>query len=148
MLLAIVIWLVWRWQPERQVRLHQRALLSALEHKNWGKLDDLMDAQYADRWFPDKATASSAAQAVFSSFLSISMTSEDDMVSLNGDNGEVAAHIRVVGGGGPIADEVKLRVNPLHEPFTFKWVHRSGKPWDWKLIRVDQPELQIGKFEF
>jgi hypothetical protein len=34
-------------------------------------------------------------------------------------------------------------VNALREPFTMTWRKKSWKPWDWELIRVEQPELRI-----
>jgi hypothetical protein len=38
---------------------------------------------------------------------------------------------------------VKERVNSLTTPFELQWRHISGKPWDWKLVRVSNPELEI-----
>jgi len=31
----------------------------------------------------------------------------------------------------------------LGAPFELQWRRISGKPWDWKLIRVSNPELQL-----
>ena len=44
-LLAIVLWCAWLWQPERQVRLHQRNFLQALEDRDWERL-----AEFVDQW--------------------------------------------------------------------------------------------------
>jgi len=38
------------------------------------------------------------------------------------------------------------RVAELKEPFSFTWRQVSWKPWDWKLVRVDQPELEITEY--
>ena len=38
---------------------------------------------------------------------------------------------------------VKERVNSLTTPFDLQWHHVSRKPWDWKLVRVSNPELEI-----
>jgi hypothetical protein len=35
------------------------------------------------------------------------------------------------------------RVNRLPTPFELEWHHVSGKPWDWKLVRVSNPAFQI-----
>jgi hypothetical protein len=35
------------------------------------------------------------------------------------------------------------RVNKLPAPFEFEWRRVSGKPWDWKLVRVSNPLFQI-----
>ena len=35
------------------------------------------------------------------------------------------------------------RVNRLPAPFELEWRHVSGKPWDWKLVRISNPAFQI-----
>jgi hypothetical protein len=35
------------------------------------------------------------------------------------------------------------RVNKLPTPFEFEWHHLSGKPWDWKLVRVSNSGFEI-----
>ena len=41
------------------------------------------------------------------------------------------------------AEMVKESVNELSAPFVFQWKHRTWKPWDWRLVRVDNPELNL-----
>jgi hypothetical protein len=53
------------------------------------------------------------------------------------------ANLKVQGSGGPLTEIVEDHVNSLRGPFTFEWVHRSWKPWDWKLSTVEQEELKI-----
>jgi hypothetical protein len=38
---------------------------------------------------------------------------------------------------------VKERVNSLTTPFELQWRQVSRKPWDWKLVRVSNSELEI-----
>ena len=35
------------------------------------------------------------------------------------------------------------RVNSLPAPFELEWRRRSGKPWDWKLARVNNSAFEI-----
>jgi hypothetical protein len=35
------------------------------------------------------------------------------------------------------------RVNKLPAPFELEWHHLSGKPWDWKLVRVSNSAFEI-----
>jgi hypothetical protein len=35
------------------------------------------------------------------------------------------------------------RVNKLPTPFELEWHHLSGKPWDWKLVRVTNSAFEI-----
>ncbi len=37
---------------------------------------------------------------------------------------------------------VKERVNVLETPFELRWQQQSGKPWDWKLVRVMNAGLE------
>jgi hypothetical protein len=51
-------------------------------------------------------------------------------VTIEGDQSEVTA-------------EIKSRVNSLPTPFQLEWRRVSAKPWNWKLIRVSNPSLDI-----
>ena len=53
------------------------------------------------------------------------------------------AKITVEGAEGEVMAEVKERVNSLATPFELEWRRVSAKPWDWKLTRVSNPDLQI-----
>ena len=44
---------------------------------------------------------------------------------------------------GPYADLVQGRVNSLESPFEFEWQRGATWPWDWKLVAVKNPELEI-----
>ena len=35
------------------------------------------------------------------------------------------------------------RVNSLPAPFELEWHRLSGKPWDWKLVRVSNSAFEI-----
>jgi hypothetical protein len=35
------------------------------------------------------------------------------------------------------------RLNKLPTPFELEWHHLSGKPWDWKLVRVSNSAFEI-----
>ena len=35
------------------------------------------------------------------------------------------------------------RVNKLQTPFELEWYKFSGKPWDWKLVRVSNSAFEI-----
>jgi hypothetical protein len=68
-----------------------------------------------------------------------------DHLSLTWRNGscDLTAHIRVVGSGGPLAQFIMEQSAQLTEPFHFQWKKESWKPWGWKLVSVDQPQVEI-----
>ena len=48
------LYLIWLWQPERQVRRHTENFLQAIEHKNWDAASDFVAANYQDQWGDDR----------------------------------------------------------------------------------------------
>lgn len=139
----IAAWCAWLWQPEHQVRLHQKNLLKAYEGRDWQRVGEFIDAKYADRWEHDKGFVLQASKEVFAQFIVLSMESEVTSCTVAGPSGKIAFKLKIKGQGSPVAAMVMERVNPLHEPFVCDWVRQSWKPWEWKLVRVDQPELTL-----
>ncbi len=48
------IYLVWLWQPDRQVRLHTAHLIRQLEKRNWSAAQYFIAADYHDDWGDDR----------------------------------------------------------------------------------------------
>ena len=143
--LALAIFLALLWQPARQVRLHQRHLLKAVEKRNWTNVGKFIGAEYRDRWEHDKENVIGQSRQVFGQFLFCNIAAEEHSLILADDAATIGVRLAITGSGGPIAEMVKQRVNALTEPFTFKWTRRSWKPWDWELLSVDQPQLDISE---
>ena len=143
--LALAIFLALLWQPARQVRLHQRHLLKAVEKRNWTNVGKFIGAEYRDRWEHDKENVIAQASPVFAQFLFCNIDAQEHSLALAEGTGTIGVRLAMSGSGGPIAEMVKERVNSLTDPFTFKWAHKSWKPWDWELISVDQPQLDISE---
>jgi hypothetical protein len=43
-------YLIWLWQPERQVMRRTENFFQAIEHKNWDAVVDFVAADYQDQW--------------------------------------------------------------------------------------------------
>jgi hypothetical protein len=56
---------------------------------------------------------------------------------------DFVSRITIDGDSGEVMTAVKERVNSLPTPFELEWRRMSGKPWDWKLARVGNPDLEI-----
>ena len=140
---AIVIFLALLWQPARQVRLHQAHFLKAVGKRNWETVGLFIAAEYHDRWGHDKENVLAQSAQVFGQFLFCNIQSEERSLVLENGRATVGARLTMGGTGGPLADYAMQRVNALTEPFVFKWVKKSWKPWDWELTEVDQPQLEI-----
>lgn len=131
------------WQPARQVRRHTEQLLSAVENKNWKRLGELMSDDYSDQWGHDKSAVIAHSREVFSQFFAIELTPHDLVIAESDGIGTASAKLTLRGSGGPLAQYAIDRVATLRSPFVFTWRLRSGKPWDWVLTRVEQPELVL-----
>jgi hypothetical protein len=138
-LLALVLWLAWLWQPERQVRLHTAGLIKGIERRNWSKVQDLLADNYSDRWGHDKAFVLSGLRQVFGSFVFLKI--EQQSLTVDASTGRTVTRVKMSGQGSVVAQYVMAKVNGLSEPFTFTWVKRGAMPWDWRLTAVDHPTL-------
>ena len=109
-------------------------------------MTDMMADDYSDRWGNDKATVVDRSKQAFAQFFILEVEGSGYEVEEENAIGTARVQIAVTGRGGPLADIVMTRAAELKEPFAFTWRQASWKPWDWKLIRVDQPELEITEF--
>jgi hypothetical protein len=139
--LAMLFFCTWLWQPERQLRLHQRDLLRAVEARDWDRLSELVADTYADRWGHDKNFLLGESKEVFRQFLLLKIEARSARIELAGDGGLCEQALRLEARGGPFAEIIANKVNGLSQPFRFRWQLRSAKPWDWQLTEFDQREL-------
>ena len=54
-----------------------------------------------------------------------------------------SGRIWIDGSQSEVMDLLKERVNSLATPFELEWHRISGKPWDWRLVRVSNSALEI-----
>ena len=124
--------------------MHQANLLRAVEKRDWDRFATFFADDYSDRWGHDKTIVRDRTRDVFRQFLFVKVRHTIMAIDLTaGTSASVAARISVEGSGGPLAQFAQERVATLSEPFIFRWVKRSWKPWDWELREVDQRELEI-----
>src|SRR5882762_9308491 len=48
------LFLIWLWQPERQVRRHTQKLFHQVAAKNWSAVSNLIGSDYRDPWNHDR----------------------------------------------------------------------------------------------
>jgi hypothetical protein len=140
---TIALRCLWLWQPERQLLLHQAHLRSAIERRDWGRIATMFDPAYADRWGYTRPTALRDGRQWLGQFFALKVAAQPVADQLSPDGGTVTERWALDGTGTALAGMVEDRVNAIHEPFVFQWKHGSWKPWDWTLVRVDNPELDL-----
>ena len=141
--LLVGVFLIWLWQPGRQVRRHTENFLHAIEHKNWTGAADLIGSDYHDQWGNDRARVLERMHEGFRYVRGIRITAFSVTVRVERRHAEWTGRIWINGDGGEIAESLKDYVNSLPTPFLLEWHRLSGKPWDWKLVRVSNSRLEI-----
>jgi len=141
--LLIGLFLIWLWRPERQVNRHTNNFLRKVEQRNWTGLSDFIGDDYSDQWGDDRALLLERMRAVFRYMRSVRITVVDPNVRIDERVGVWSAKLTIDGDNSEVMAVVKERVNSLPTRFELEWRRFSGKPWDWKLVGVRNPSLEI-----
>ena len=141
--LAAALFLLWLWRPERQVRLHSEHLLGAIEHKSWSAVADFVADNYRDQWQNDRARLLERMREVLRYLRGLRIEPSNVTVRVDRRCGYWTAKITIAAEQGEAVELVKERVNSLTTPFELEWRRLSGKPWDWKLVRVSNTSLEL-----
>lgn len=135
--------LLWLWQPERQVQRHTANFFRAIEHKNWERMADFVAGNYQDQWGHDRARVLERAREVFRYLHGVRIVAFPANVRLGQQGAQWTARVTIEADDGEIATLVKERINSVATPFELEWHRLSAKPWDWKLVRVSNSDLEI-----
>jgi hypothetical protein len=144
-LVVAVLWglyLARLWQPQRQVDLHNVHLLAQIEKKNWKAVGELIGKDYQDRWGNDRALLLERLPDVFRALPNARIEFSGGTTHVQNGRGYWSAKINLKG-SGEFADYIQGRVNTLESPFEFEWQQGATWPWDWKLVAVRNPDLEI-----
>jgi hypothetical protein len=141
--LCIGLYLIWLWRPERQVRRHTENFLHAIERKNWTAARDFIGTDYQDQWGDDRARVLERMREGFRYVRGVQISASDTTVRMEGRRAEWIGKITIYGAESEVMELLEERVNSLPMPFELEWHRLSGKPWDWKLVRVSNSALEI-----
>jgi hypothetical protein len=147
-LIVAVIWGVYLaqlWQARRQVELHSVHLLAKVEQRDWKAVGEFVGSDYRDQWGNDRALLLERLREVFRALPNSRI--EANAVSLAASDGRGSWSAKItVKSNGEFADFIERRVNSLESPFEFEWRRGATWPWDWKLVAVRNPALEIPEF--
>lgn len=141
--LLLGLYLLWLWRPERQVRYHSEHLLRAIEHKNWPAVGDFIATNYQDQWGHDRTRLIEQTRQVLRYLRGLRVEASNVALKIDNRRGYWMASIKIDGEQSELMAAVKDQVNALPTPFELEWRRSSKKPWDWKLVRVSNPSLQL-----
>lgn len=141
---ALGLFLVRLWQPELQVRKHSEHLLEAIIDKDWDEFESFLAEDYRDQWGHDRTAVLERTRAVARYARGLQFDVVAPNARIDGQVGYWRAFISIDGDkDNEVIALMKERVNTLKTPFELEWHRRSGKPWDWKLVSVRNPELEL-----
>ena len=141
--MVLGFWLAQLWRTEKQVQLHSEHFLRQIEKRNAAAAADFLALDYHDDWGHDRALLLRRLRIVLHFFSSLAITVTAPQVTLQSSTATWSASIRLDGAGGEFAPEIIGRVNSLTKPFELHWRRESWRPWDWKLVEVSNPALEV-----
>ena len=137
------LFLIWLWQPERQVRRHTENFLHTIEHKSWTAAADFIGSDYHDQWGDDRARVLERMREGFRYVRCVRINASNPSVRIENRRAIWSGKIMIDGDEGEGMALLKERVNSLVSPFELEWRRLSARPWDWKLVRVSNSALEI-----
>jgi hypothetical protein len=141
--LLLGIFLHWLWQPERQVRRHTEHLFQTIEQKSWTGVAEFIAPDFTDQWGDDRARLLERMREVLRYARGLRIHAPEALIRVEHRRASWVGKITIAGDEGEITAAIKERVNSLTTPFELEWRRRSAKPWDWELVRVSNPTLEI-----
>ena len=140
---CIGLYLVWLWRPERQVRRHTENFFHAIEHKDWTAAADFIESDYHDQWADDRARLLERMREGFRWVRGPRIIASNPSVQVETLRAIWTSKIVLYSTDNDVMELLDERVNALPAPFELEWHRLSGKPWDWKLVRVSNSALKM-----
>jgi hypothetical protein len=140
---SVGLYLFWLWRPEQQVRLHTENFFRAIDHRNWDAVADFIGNDYQDQWGDDRVRVLDRMREGFRWVRGSRIIGSNSNVQMEAGRGVWIGKITVYSSDDGVMGVLDERVNKLPTPFKLEWVQLSGKPWDWKLVRVSNSAFEI-----
>ena len=141
--LFIGLYLVWLWQPERQVRRHTENFFHAIEHKNWETAADFIAVDYQDQWGDDRARVVERLREGFRYVRGLRIIASNPSIRVENRRGVWSCKITLYSSDNDVMEILDERVNKLPTPFELEWLRTPEKPRDWKLVRASNPAFEV-----
>ena len=140
---CIGLYLTWLWRPEHQVRRHTENFFFAIEQRNWETVADFINNDYQDQWGNDRTRVLERMREGFRWIRGARIIASNPIVQVEGSRAVWIGKITFYSADDDVMQLLDERVNKLPTPFELEWHHLSGKPWDWKLVRVSNSAFEI-----
>lgn len=142
-LLVVAGYCTYEFRAERQLSKAFERMVTAVEARDWKRVQSLMAGDYLDAWKMNRTQATQIGSEVLRHFIVLSIRAEDPVFAINQRAGSVKSKLEISGNGSAIAQAVMAAAAELNEPFEFTWKQETWVPWSWKLTSVSHPEVQF-----
>jgi len=146
-IVVLTVWQIRRWAPARYVPARFETLVGRVEANRWWMAGWLVADDYTDRWGFDKKTLLDSGQSVFRHFRWIEMGRRDESWSFTSDTATVTVTLDLRGEGTQLAIIAKDAASEATAPFVFSWRKTGPMPWQWQLASMDQPQLNLRRWQ-
>lgn len=125
--------------PSRQLTSAQNRFLAAVSSKNAADVDKLLDPNYSDQWGFRPADWPGLLQDLRTLAPVLEITTHEPHA--DPANGVVETQL-IVKAQGPAAERLQSEAGLLKNT-RFLWKRAPWRPWSWKLIGIQNPDLEI-----
>ncbi len=137
------LYLIWLWQPERQVRRNTENFFRAIERKNWDAAANFVAADYQDQWGDNRVRVLERLREGFRYVRGPRIIASNPSVQIASPRAVWRGKIALYSSDDDVMEVLDQRVNSLPSSFELEWHHLSSTPWDWKLAGVSNPAFEI-----
>jgi hypothetical protein len=141
--LCIVLYLIWLWQPERQVRRHTENFFHSIEHKNWDAAADFIATDFQDQWGDDRARVLERLREGFRYVRGLRIIPSNPSVQIEGQRAIWIGKLMLYSSDDEVMEFLDEHINRLPAPFELEWHRTPERPRDWKLARVSNPAFEV-----
>ena len=126
--------------------MKQKAFLIAIEEGDNSAWNSLLSESYLDQWEFSKSNAMVALQDVRSQLIGLHIKWESESTMIDEGRGSLQGKMQFEATGFFATDFITSRVNSLDAPWVFQWRKESWLPWSWKLVRIENEDLNLGGY--
>jgi hypothetical protein len=141
--ICVGLYLIWLWRPEHQVQLHAENFFHAIDHRNWDAVADFIGNDYQDQWGDDRTRGLERMREGFRWVRGSRILPSNVSVTTEKQRAVWTGKISIYSTDDSVMELLNERINKLPTPFELEWRRLSGKPWDWKLVRVSNSGFEI-----
>ncbi len=147
--LGLLLGLPWL-SPARGVERAWRGVVSAIEENDREELASYLSENYKDGFGLDRQGALRLATTVRGQFVVCTLRRErpELVMDVNKKAAVTRALIRLGGQGSPLAAAAIQASQASQTPTEFRWRRASWKPWDWRLVSVENADAARGIARF